>query len=148
MNRSQAAVISLRERDYNSKVAPKPTVEMPVPSAEECSKFDNFLQLDEDFAAFDAAALIDWYYNYCSNRWTAFAECPDVVDWWDSCGHMHDPVSLMAWSMIAIPAMTLECKRVFSSTGCLITPLVNRLKEDVIEASECLNAWYKQEPTT
>ena len=148
LERSQAAVISLWEGDYNSKVAPEPTVGMPVPSAEERSKFDNLLQSDEDFAAFDAAAPIDRYYDYCSNHLTAFAKCPDVVVWWDSCGHMDDPVSLMAWDMITIPAMSSECERVFSSAGRLITPLRNRLKEVVIEASECLNAWYKQEPTT
>ena len=50
----------------------------------------------------------------------------------------------MAWDMIAIPAMSSECERVFSSAGRLVTPLRNRLKEDIIEASECLGARYKQ----
>lgn len=51
----------------------------------------------------------------------------------------------MAWDMIAIPAMSSECERVFSSAGRLITPVRNRLKEDIIEAFEYLSAWYKQE---
>lgn len=68
-----------------------------------------------------------------------------VVVWWESYGIIGEPISQMAWDMIAIPAMSSECERVFSSAGRLITPVRNRLKEDVIEASECLSAWYKQE---
>lgn len=43
-----------------------------------------------------------------------------------SCGTKDDPVPQMVWGIIAIP----------------VAPLRNRLKEDVIEACECLNAWY------
>lgn len=118
---------------------------MPVASAEKKLTFDNFLQADEDFALFDATSPIDRYWNYCSSRLTSFAECSDIVVWWDSCGTKDDPVALMAWGMIAIPAMPPECKKVFSSAGRLVTPLRNRLKKDIIEASECLNAWYKKD---
>lgn len=64
---SQAVVLSLWERDYNSKVPPKPTVGMPLPTAEKRSTFDSFLQLDEDFALFDATPPIDHYHDYYSD---------------------------------------------------------------------------------
>lgn len=65
----------------------------------------------------------------------------------DTCGTHDDPVSLMAWDIIAIPVMSSECERVFSSAGRIITPVRKRLKEDIIEACKCLGAWYKQEPS-
>lgn len=74
MERSQTAVINLLEKDYNFKVSPKPTIGMPVFSTEKYSKFDSFLQLDKDFAVFDAKAPIDWYLDYYVNWLTAFAD--------------------------------------------------------------------------
>lgn len=145
----QAAVLRLWERDYSLHIRSKPAV---VTSASvkgrEASTFDNFLQVDEDSDSFDTTAPIDVYRNYCSTRLTPFSEWPSVVVWWESCGLADDPVSQMAWDMIAVPAMSSECERVFSSAGRLVTPLRNRLKEDIIEACEYLNAWYKQDSTS
>ena len=41
--------------------------------------------------------------------------------------------------------MSTECERVFSSTKKLLTPERNRLTEDIIEACECLKAWWKKD---
>jgi hAT family C-terminal dimerisation region len=41
------------------------------------------------------------------------------------------------------PAMSTECERVFSSAKKLITPERNQLEEDIIEACECLKAWWR-----
>jgi hypothetical protein len=46
---------------------------------------------------------------------------------------------------MSIPAMSAECERVFSSAKRMITDDRNRLREDIIEASEYLNIWYKQD---
>ena len=48
---------------------------------------------------------------------------------------------LWALDTLAIPAMSAECGRVFSSTKKLINPERNHLSEESIEASECLNWW-------
>jgi hAT family C-terminal dimerisation region len=45
---------------------------------------------------------------------------------------------LWALDILAIPAMSAECERVFSSTKKLITPERTRLSEEPIEASEYL----------
>lgn len=42
--------------------------------------------------------------------------------------------------MIAILAMSLEYKKIFSNAGRLVTSLLNCLKKDIIEAFEYLNA--------
>ena len=47
----------------------------------------------------------------------------------------------MALDLLAIPAMSSEVERVFSSTGMMVTDRRNRLKEDVIEAVECMKSW-------
>jgi hypothetical protein len=48
----------------------------------------------------------------------------------------------MALDILSIPAMLTECERVFSSAKKLITPARNGLKEDIIEAIECLKVWW------
>ena len=48
---------------------------------------------------------------------------------------------MMALNLLAIPAMSSEVERVFSSTGLMVTDRRNRLKEDIIEAAECMRSW-------
>jgi hAT family C-terminal dimerisation region len=48
----------------------------------------------------------------------------------------------MALDTLLILAMSTECERVFSSTKKLLTPMRSLLKADIIEATECLKAWW------
>ena len=38
--------------------------------------------------------------------------------------------------------MSAECERIFSSCKKLITAERNKLGDDIIEATECLKAWW------
>jgi hypothetical protein len=49
---------------------------------------------------------------------------------------------LWAFNVLAVPAMSAECERMFSSAKKLISPERNRLHEQMIEASECLKNWW------
>jgi hypothetical protein len=49
----------------------------------------------------------------------------------------------MAFNILLIPAMSSETERGFSGAKLTLSPSRNRLSEDVIEATECLNRWYK-----
>jgi hAT family C-terminal dimerisation region len=49
----------------------------------------------------------------------------------------------MAFDILSIPAMSAETERVFSGAKLTISPSRNRLGEDIIEATECLNRWYR-----
>src|SRR5271156_1806088 len=62
--------------------------------------------------------------------------------WWNN--HKVDFPTLHLWAFdtLAIPAMSAECERVFSSTKKLITPERNRLHVEIIEVSECLKNWW------
>jgi hAT family C-terminal dimerisation region len=51
----------------------------------------------------------------------------------------------MALDTLSIPAISVECERVFSSAKKLLTPARNNLQEDIIEATECLKAWWDKE---
>ena len=48
-----------------------------------------------------------------------------------------------AFDTLSCLVISVECKRVFSSAKKLITPKRNHFKEDIIEACECLKAWWK-----
>jgi hypothetical protein len=64
------------------------------------------------------------------------------IKWWNDAQSTFPTLYLWALDTLAIPAMSAECERVFSSTKKLITPERNRLGEETIEASECLkNRW-------
>jgi hypothetical protein len=46
--------------------------------------------------------------------------------------------------MLALPMTSAECERVFSSAKLLITAARNHLHPDIIEANECLRAWFEK----
>ena len=47
------------------------------------------------------------------------------------------------FNMLIYSVMSTECERVFSSTKRTITPKRNALSERIIEACECLKAWWR-----
>jgi hypothetical protein len=47
-----------------------------------------------------------------------------------------------ALDKLAIPGMSAECEREFSSVKKMVTAERNRLLEDIIQACECLKAWW------
>ena len=65
----------------------------------------------------------------------------NLIQWWASSGSPQ--LTNMAFDMLSIPAMSSETERVFSGAKLTISPSRNRLSEDIIEATECLNRWYK-----
>jgi hAT family C-terminal dimerisation region len=77
----------------------------------------------------------------------------NLIKWWDDAKTDFPTLHLWAFDTLAIPAMSAECERVFSSAKKLITPERNRLHEQIIEASECLKNWWdrgliQQQPNT
>jgi hypothetical protein len=63
-----------------------------------------------------------------------------LIWWWNNRGTF--PTLYEALDKLAIPAMSTECERMFSSAKKMITPASNRLGDDIIEACECLKAWW------
>ena len=82
---------------------------------------------------------VDEYEEYCHVK-------PDVhpvniIRWWQDHVAEYPRLSWMALNILAIPAMSAEVERVFSSAKLLLPDSRNRLREDVIKACECLKSW-------
>ena len=71
-------------------------------------------------------------------------EVYNPISWWRDHQWLHPTLSLWAFDTLAIPAMSSECERTFSSTKKLPTPERNALVDDIIEATESLKAWWAQ----
>jgi hypothetical protein len=82
--------------------------------------------------------VIDEYDAYCVAP-SLPKEPSNLIQYWDGQAAISPSLSRMALDLLSIPAMTAECERVFSSAKILILDRRNRLKDDIIEASECLN---------
>jgi hypothetical protein len=84
----------------------------------------------------------DEYTRYCAS------DCAldvDVRVWWQEKTQQtsYPILSRLALDILAIPAMSADPERLFSSAKLLISDLRNRLGIDIIEAFECLKSWYK-----
>jgi len=66
----------------------------------------------------------------------------DLCAFWARYEAYYPSLARMAFDVLSIPAMSAECERVFSSAKLLLTDRRARMKEEIIEASECLRAWY------
>ncbi|KAM5529528.1 transposase-like protein [Fusarium oxysporum f. sp. phaseoli] len=66
----------------------------------------------------------------------------DPIQYWNDRYHSQTDLARMALDVLALPPMSDECERLFSSAKLLLTDRRSRLRMDVIEASECLRAWY------
>ena len=65
-------------------------------------------------------------------------------EWWLERRAQYPKLSIMALNVHAIPAMSAEVERIFSSCGLTITPLRSSLSADSLEAVECLRSWDKK----
>jgi hAT family C-terminal dimerisation region len=68
----------------------------------------------------------------------------DPISWWGRPDMQEAFPTLHRWALdiFACPATSCECERAFSSAKKLITPERNSLADDIIEALECLKAWW------
>jgi len=66
----------------------------------------------------------------------------DPIQYWQERYNTQPDLARMALDALAVPAMSDECERLFSSAKLLLNDRRSRLKMDIIESSECLRAWY------
>jgi hypothetical protein len=109
------------------------------PSNSSISIFESFL------ARPSTSQIKNEFELYCEQTPTMAKGGCDLIQWWWNNQNNFPTLSQMALDLLAIPAMSAECERVFSSAKKLITPARNGLQEDIIEASECLKAWWDDE---
>jgi len=87
---------------------------------------------------------VDEYERYCTERRQGqkTAKNFNLCSFWAGQENIYPLLARMAFDMLSIPATSSECERTFSSTKLLLTDQRSRIKDDMIEASECLRAWY------
>ena len=68
----------------------------------------------------------------------------EPLRWWRERGqHLYPTLAKVAFNLFAIPGMSSECERSFSDAGNLITDHRYNLKNDIIQADQCLKSWFK-----
>jgi hypothetical protein len=117
----------------------------------EPSDFDQWFSRKRYSKSYTTTMKQDEYMNYLETdflneapRRSQSGSLPRSVDlcaFWASLENKYPSLSGMAFDLLSIPAMSAECERVFSSTKLLLSDRRARMKEDIIEASECLRAW-------
>jgi len=109
----------------------------------------------DDFGRLRAHEEVKQKASATSDRYTAFINTDpedeeDDLAYWNARYTTQPDLARFALDMLSIPMMSAECERVFSSAKLLISDTRNRLSVDIIEANECLKAWYgrpKEETT-
>ncbi|KAL6405977.1 HAT domain-containing protein [Ilyonectria robusta] len=66
----------------------------------------------------------------------------DPISYWNDRYYTQPDLARMALDVLAVPSMSDECERLFSSAKILLSDRRSRLKIDIIEASECLRSWF------
>jgi hAT family C-terminal dimerisation region len=138
LKKPQAAVQKLWEEEYKGKFA--------MPSVTSLSQ-PRDRNPDDEFGALaehqkikkPGLAINDPYLSYI-NRDLETGE--ESLDYWNPRLVSRPDLARFALNMLAIPASSAECERIFSSAKKLITASRNRLHPDVIEANECLRNWF------
>ena len=70
------------------------------------------------------------------------AGCDEAIAYWLSRYDSQRDLARFALDPFAISPMSDECERLFGSAKLTIVDRRGRLKADIIEACECLRAWY------
>jgi hypothetical protein len=67
-----------------------------------------------------------------------------VMEYWQAREAVWPHLAAMAFDFLAIPAMSSECERVFSSCAKLTTPESSKLSGDMLWHQQCLKNWVLQ----
>ena len=66
------------------------------------------------------------------------------MDYWKSREAKWPQLAQMAYDFLAVPAMSSECERVFSSVSKQTTPESSRLTGKLLWHQECLSNWQRR----
>ena len=71
------------------------------------------------------------------------SRCDDIIGWWRDHQTIYPKLAQMAYDLIAVPAMSAECERVFSQAKLTVSHQRNRLLETTVDAIQCLKNWLR-----
>lgn len=137
--------------ETTAKNALDPGLFLPAPQKER-SDFDQWVSRHK-YRRLGLKAKQDEYLQYLETEYfpdqdseaqsSSQVKSVDLCAFWACHEAQYPSLARMAFDILSIPAMSSECERVFSSAKILLSDRRARMKEDVIEASECLRAWLQ-----
>ncbi|KAI8416699.1 hypothetical protein FOFC_03012 [Fusarium oxysporum] len=140
---AQSAVKHLWETEYKGR---HPVEMLPPPARKERAPDPAFdRQREHKRIRTDApVSTTDLYEQYISTDRLHDDEAgyDDAIAYWLSRYDSQRDLARFALDLFAISPMSDECERLFSSAKLTIVDRRGRLKADIIEACECLRAWY------
>ena len=145
------AVQQLWNEEYKGKSNPSSTqketntlVSRPKHSDRQSESDNEFALLSQHWKIKNIESLnptnIDAFRTYIERDPEGLGE--GLIDYWNSRILSQPDLARFALDILAVPISSDECERIFSSAKLLITPSRNRLNADIIEANECLRAWF------
>jgi len=87
----------------------------------------------------------DEFSRYCPRgvgTATIDSKAINPIAWLDILGQQFPSIRQWAFDTLSCPATSCKCERAFRSAKRLIIPDRNALGDDLIEALECLKAWW------
>ena len=131
-----SSIMSLAATPSSSQPSPSPT-----PSTASIL-VRNYL--DQTYANSDSSDdETNEYQAYLAQK-TLKQKPTNVFNWWISKAEEWPCLASLAFTMLSIPAMSVEAERVFSSSKMLVTERRSRLQVETIKANECLRSWIMQ----
>lgn len=109
------------------------------PTSVNLSDFEQWITLPD---ALPDLPQSDSYMQYLSRQRIPTTQCRDLLEWWKDNRFAEGHVTKLALDMLSIPAMSAEYERTFSSAEVANNPHLDHLSDEVVEASECLRAWF------
>jgi hypothetical protein len=140
---AKKAVQEFWEDGYKGKYGKSQLSTRPGHQAHSRRDFDDISQFMELEQVETPAG--DSYQNYIERDPETRLSNEDVLDYWNSRLLSQPDVAHFALDMLALPASSAECERVFSSAKLLITSVRNRLNPDIVDMNECLKSWFAKE---
>jgi hypothetical protein len=101
-----------------------------------------------DYEDYSITPEIDALDEYLSQNLLPFPQSDDeddkfdLIQYWAERSTSNPELARYALDILAAPAMSDECERLFSSAKLLLTDRRTRLRMDIVEANECLRSWY------
>jgi hypothetical protein len=96
------------------------------------SRFDQYNLIDEE------EEKVDELQRYLD---APTEKVQNPILWWQAHEAQYPLLSKMAFDLLAAPAISAECERVFSRGGRVLGHDRPRTHGDLAEATECLRAW-------
>lgn len=81
-------------------------------------------------------------FKYFATAEPTFIPQDKIYEWWSDQDRLPH-IRQMTYDLLFIPAMSAETEHSFSGTKHTITPTRTCLGADIVEAEECLRAWFR-----